>query len=70
MNNRDFQLGIICGGPSGERGISLNSARSVLDHLGHLDIYVYYVKLVQATSVIVLCLIQIYYWLRLLFLNV
>lgn len=28
-----FQLGIICGGPSLERGISLNSARTLLDHL-------------------------------------
>lgn len=28
-----FKLAIICGGPSLERGISLNSARSVLDHL-------------------------------------
>lgn len=28
-----FKVAIICGGPSLERGISLNSARSVLDHL-------------------------------------
>jgi D-alanine--D-alanine ligase len=28
-----FKLAIICGGPSQERGISLNSARSVMDHL-------------------------------------
>lgn len=28
-----FKLAIICGGPSLERGISLNSARSLLDHL-------------------------------------
>lgn len=28
-----LQISIICGGPSPERGISLNSARSVLDHL-------------------------------------
>lgn len=27
------RVGVICGGPSAERGISLNSARSVLDHL-------------------------------------
>ena len=27
-------VAILCGGPSLERGISLNSARSVLDHLG------------------------------------
>ncbi|RYE93436.1 MAG: hypothetical protein EOO75_04380, partial [Myxococcales bacterium] len=28
-----FCLAVLCGGPSGERGISLNSARSVCDHL-------------------------------------
>ena len=28
-----FKIAILCGGPSAERGISLNSARSVLDHL-------------------------------------
>ena len=28
-----FKIALICGGPSLERGISLNSARSVLDHL-------------------------------------
>lgn len=28
-----FKLAIICGGPSSERGISLNSARSVMDHV-------------------------------------
>lgn len=28
-----LQVGVICGGPSAERGISLNSARSVLDHI-------------------------------------
>lgn len=28
-----FKIALICGGPSPERGISLNSARSVLDHL-------------------------------------
>lgn len=29
-----MKIGVLCGGPSLERGISLNSARSVLDHLG------------------------------------
>ncbi len=29
-----FHLAVLCGGPSLERGISLNSARSVMDHLG------------------------------------
>jgi D-alanine--D-alanine ligase len=31
--SRPFKLAVICGGPSQERGISLNSARSVMDHL-------------------------------------
>ena len=38
-----FKLVIICGGPSAERGISLNSARSVMDHLWYLDIDIIYV---------------------------
>src|SRR3990167_10739148 len=33
-----LNLAIICGGPSGERGISLNSARSFLDHVEPLDV--------------------------------
>ena len=37
-SNRKFKVGVICGGPSKERGISLNSARSVMDHLGGDDI--------------------------------
>lgn len=32
---KKFKLAILCGGPSPERGISLNSARSLLDHLGN-----------------------------------
>lgn len=28
-----FNIAVICGGPSPERGISLNSARSIMDHL-------------------------------------
>lgn len=31
--DRVLRVGVICGGPSAERGISLNSARSVLDHI-------------------------------------
>jgi len=31
-----MHLAVICGGPSAERGISLNSARSVMDHLSPL----------------------------------
>lgn len=30
---RPLRVGLICGGPSAERGVSLNSARSVLDHI-------------------------------------
>lgn len=30
---RVLRVGVICGGPSAERGISLNSARSVIDHI-------------------------------------
>lgn len=36
-----FKLALICGGPSLERGISLNSARSVMDHLRSFAIEVY-----------------------------
>jgi len=36
--NKDIRVAILCGGPSLERGISMNSARSVLDHLGSLGI--------------------------------
>ncbi len=38
MTRPYLSLALICGGPSPERGISLNSARSVLDHLGQTDI--------------------------------
>jgi D-alanine--D-alanine ligase len=33
-----FKIAVICGGPSLERGISLNSARSVMDHLSSPEI--------------------------------
>ena len=35
---RKLRVAVLCGGPSLERGISLNSARSVLDHLSAEDI--------------------------------
>lgn len=38
--NKKFSVAIICGGPSPEAGISLNSARSVMDHLIGLGIEV------------------------------
>ena len=39
-----MKIGLICGGPSLERGISLNSARSMLDHLNsdNLEIVPFY----------------------------
>lgn len=42
-----LKVGVICGGPSLERGISLNSARSILDHLGsdEISIQPFYVDL-------------------------
>lgn len=36
LRTKPFQIAVLCGGPSLERGISLNSARSVCDHL-HSD---------------------------------
>jgi D-alanine-D-alanine ligase-like ATP-grasp enzyme len=30
-----LKIGVVCGGPSRVRGISLNSARSLVDHLGN-----------------------------------
>lgn len=35
-----LKIALICGGPSSERGISLNSARSVMDHLSGPDIQI------------------------------
>ncbi|XP_062186949.1 uncharacterized protein LOC133890548 [Phragmites australis] len=42
---RPLRVGLVCGGPSAERGISLNSARSVLDHIQGEDLVVscYYI---------------------------
>ena len=37
-NNLKISVAVLCGGPSLERGISLNSARSVMDHLGSLGV--------------------------------
>lgn len=43
--DRVLRVGVICGGPSAERGISLNSARSVIDHIQGEDLHVscYYI---------------------------
>ncbi|MDR1425825.1 MAG: hypothetical protein LBI70_02425 [Rickettsiales bacterium] len=40
FGTKNFTVAIICGGPSLERGISLNSARSVLDHLENKNVTV------------------------------
>ncbi|RCV14647.1 hypothetical protein SETIT_2G441600v2 [Setaria italica] len=42
---RPLRVGLVCGGPSAERGVSLNSARSVLDHIQGDDLVVscYYI---------------------------
>ncbi|MCX6734469.1 MAG: hypothetical protein NTZ25_00995 [Candidatus Peregrinibacteria bacterium] len=40
MEENKFKIAVLCGGPSLERGISLNSARSVCDHLYSDDIEV------------------------------
>lgn len=44
-NEEVLKVALICGGPSAERGISLNSARSVLDHIQAEDLSVscYYI---------------------------
>ncbi|OVA12683.1 D-alanine--D-alanine ligase [Macleaya cordata] len=45
QKDRVLKVGVICGGPSAERGISLNSARSVIDHIQDDDLHVscYYI---------------------------
>lgn len=40
-----FRVALIFGGPSAERGISLNSARSVIDHLDHVEVVPIYYNL-------------------------
>lgn len=47
FSTRNLRVALICGGPSPERGISLNSARSVLDHLSRegVDICPFYVDI-------------------------
>lgn len=35
--SKKIRVAVVCGGPSQERGVSLNSARTVLDHLGACD---------------------------------
>ena len=40
-----FRVALIFGGPSAERGISLNSARSVIDHLDGFEVVPIYYNL-------------------------
>lgn len=42
---RVLRVGLVCGGPSAERGISLNSARSVLDNIQVRHRHVIYVRM-------------------------
>ena len=46
MSKNKLIVAVICGGPSLERGISLNSARSLMDHLGseNIEIKPFYVN--------------------------
>jgi D-alanine--D-alanine ligase len=59
-NAMPFQLAIVCGGPSLERGISLNSARTLLDHLRskRIEIEVFYID--QALNAYALNVHQLY----------
>ena len=41
----NFSVAVLFGGPSAERGISLNSARSVIDHLEDLELIPIYYNL-------------------------
>ena len=52
MSKDPFCIGIICGGPSLERGISLNSARSIIDHLYQVETKIYYVSQTMAVYVL------------------
>ncbi|KAG6557536.1 hypothetical protein Mapa_000810 [Marchantia paleacea] len=58
--NPKLRVGLICGGPSAERGISLNSARSVLDHLQAEDIEISCYYLDPNLQVYVISAIQMY----------
>ncbi|KAK6943226.1 hypothetical protein RJ641_028603 [Dillenia turbinata] len=53
---RVLRVGVVCGGLSAERGIFLNFARSVLDHIQHNDLHVscYYIDANMNASAIFL----------------
>ena len=46
-----MKIALLAGGPSLERGISLNSARSVLDHLGDENIEIVPIYFDQKKSI-------------------
>lgn len=60
MVNSDFKLALVCGGPSLERGISLNSARSVVDHLVNQNISISIFYLDQQQNIYLLSREHIY----------
>ncbi len=59
-NEHSFKLALICGGPSPERGISLNSARSVMDHLKSDSVEILPLYINQAKQFYLLSQAQLY----------
>ncbi|OJU79821.1 MAG: hypothetical protein BGO10_02050 [Chlamydia sp. 32-24] len=57
---RVLKIGLICGGPSKERGISLNSARSVLDHLSSPTIEIYPIYIDKELNFYIISKSQLY----------
>ncbi len=55
-----MKVAILCGGPSPERGISLNSARSVLDHLGSKEIEIVPIYFDYKKNAYLISLAQLY----------
>ena len=55
-----MKIGLICGGPSPEKGISLNSARSVMDHLADAEIIIVPFYLDQKRNVYKISTSQLY----------
>lgn len=57
---RKFKLAVLCGGPSLERGISLNSARSIMDHLQSSKVEIIPIYFNQKKEPFLLSLAQLY----------
>lgn len=55
-----LRVAVVCGGPSLERGISLNSARSVLDHLPSENLEVFPVYVDQELNFYAISMAQLY----------